>query len=87
MIIYMLFGNNDDKEGGGHDYVGSFESQQAAHEHALTLSFVKDPHMSSWCHLVEFDDVNYEMTVTHWLNIPDTEWEEEDELMWIAYEN
>jgi hypothetical protein len=83
-MMYMLFGASDSGEGGGHDFISAHQTRDEAHESALNISFVNNPRLSSWVHLAEFDGEH--MKVTHWLNIPGTEFDEHGELMWVAYE-
>ena len=82
--LYLLFGASDSGEGGAHDFQGLFTSREEAYEAALELGFVQEPRLSSWVHLAELH--GQKMKVTHWLNIPDTEYDEHGELMWVAYE-
>ena len=81
-MMYLLFGASDSGEGGAHDFLGVYTSREEAHKDALEFWFVKEPRLSSWCHLAEFD--GKAMNVTHWLNIPDTEFDEHGELVWVA---
>lgn len=84
-MLFMLFGHYKEREGGANDFIGSYDSQAAAQEAGMDVDFVDDPRLGAWMHLAEFDGAY--MTVTHWLNIPETEQADDDEsLRWVAYE-